>query len=167
MLLRRFRSACSGIICAIRLSYYRLMGVKIGKKCYISTGAHLDIHIRRCRMTIGNGVNISSGCWILGHTGFEPVKEGQETKLEDNVRIFVNAVILPGVKVGENSVVGACCVVVRDVPPNVVVMGNPARVVRHLKDKKTVDSIVDSKPLGSGARSVIVPEVSKAPRDQI
>ncbi|MHA1291999.1 MAG: DapH/DapD/GlmU-related protein [Promethearchaeota archaeon] len=72
----------------------------------------------------------------MGHTGYRPLKDGQETKIEDNVKIFVNSIILPGIKIGKNSVVGAGSVVMKDVPPNVVVMGNPARVVMHLEENK-------------------------------
>jgi acetyltransferase-like isoleucine patch superfamily enzyme len=51
----------------------------------------------------------------------------------DNVWIGAHAIILPGVTVGDNSVVAAGSVVRDDVPPNTVVSGNPARVVRSLK----------------------------------
>jgi acetyltransferase-like isoleucine patch superfamily enzyme len=52
--------------------------------------------------------------------------------IRDNVWIGMNAVVLKGVTIGENSVVAAGAVVTRDVPPNVVVAGNPAQVVREL-----------------------------------
>jgi len=106
------------------------MGIKIGKGTYISMNAHLDV--RRGKISIGNNVDIGKGACILSHTGYQEVKEGQITAIEDNVRIFVNSIILPGVKIGRNSIVGAGAVVMRDIPPNVVVLGNPARVVKHL-----------------------------------
>jgi acetyltransferase-like isoleucine patch superfamily enzyme len=109
--------------------YYRFMGIKIGKKAFISVKANLDV--RRGDITIGDRVEIGRGVCILSHTGWEEVKEGQVTVIEDNARLFVNSIILPGVKIGENSIVGAGSVVMRDIPPNVVVMGNPARVIRH------------------------------------
>ena len=49
----------------------------------------------------------------------------------------MNAVVLPGVKIGENSIVGAGTVVAGDVPPDVVVMGNAARVIQRLESKET------------------------------
>ncbi|HYT29816.1 MAG TPA: acyltransferase, partial [Actinomycetota bacterium] len=52
--------------------------------------------------------------------------------LERNVWVGGQAAVLPGVRIGENSVVGFRAVVTGDVPPNVVVAGNPARVVREL-----------------------------------
>jgi len=52
--------------------------------------------------------------------------------LEDNVWIGDSALVTKGVTIGENSVVGAWSVVTRDVPANVVVAGNPARIVREL-----------------------------------
>jgi acetyltransferase-like isoleucine patch superfamily enzyme len=53
-------------------------------------------------------------------------------RIGDNVWIGMNAVVLKGVTIGENSVVGAGAVVTRDVPANVVVAGNPAKVVKEL-----------------------------------
>lgn len=52
--------------------------------------------------------------------------------IEDNVWIGGGAIVLPGVGVGENAVVGAGAVVTKDVPPNTVAVGNPARVIRPL-----------------------------------
>jgi len=53
-------------------------------------------------------------------------------KISDNVWIGMNAVILKGVTIGENSVVAAGAVVSKSIPPNVVVAGNPAVIVREL-----------------------------------
>ena len=52
--------------------------------------------------------------------------------LGKNVWIGAAAILLPGVTVGDNSVIGAGAVVTRDVPANTVVAGNPARVIRKL-----------------------------------
>lgn len=53
----------------------------------------------------------------------------------NNVWIGGKAVICPGVVIGDNAVIGAGSVVVKDVPDNTVVAGNPARVIRHIDDE--------------------------------
>jgi putative colanic acid biosynthesis acetyltransferase WcaF len=50
--------------------------------------------------------------------------------IADDVFVGARAFVLPGVTIGANSVVGACSVVTRDVPPNVFAAGNPCRVLR-------------------------------------
>ena len=52
--------------------------------------------------------------------------------IEDNVWIGGGAIVLPGVTIGENAIVGAGAVVTKDIPPNTLAVGNPARVVRSL-----------------------------------
>ncbi len=51
-------------------------------------------------------------------------------EIGDGVWVCARAFVGPGVRVGNNSVVGACAVVIRDVPPGVIAGGNPARVIR-------------------------------------
>lgn len=67
----------------------------------------------------------------------EPRNRGIEVAkpiaIEDNVWIGGSAILLPGVTVGLNAVVGAGAVVTKDVPPNTVVVGNPARVIREIE----------------------------------
>ena len=52
-----------------------------------------------------------------------------------NVWIGAGTVIVPGVTIGENSVIGAGSVVTRDIPANVVAVGNPCRVMREICDR--------------------------------
>jgi maltose O-acetyltransferase len=56
--------------------------------------------------------------------------------IEDNVWVGGGAILLPGVTIGRNAVIGAGAVVSRDVPPNMVAVGNPARVVKEI-DQQT------------------------------
>ena len=140
-MLKKIRYKWAVILSWFRVRYWRLMGVSIGKNCWISSGAHIDV--AQGKITIGNKVEIANGSYILSHTAGRRIlghtsgkSQNEGTVLEDNVRVFVNAVVLPGVKVGKNSIVGAGCVIVKDVPPNVVVMGNPARVIKHLESEK-------------------------------
>ncbi len=56
-------------------------------------------------------------------------------RIGNNVWIGANAVILPGVTIGDNSVIGAGSVVTKDIPANVVAVGNPCRVLREIGEK--------------------------------
>lgn len=122
---RKIRGRVADFVSSIKINYLRFMGVTIGKKCFISRKAFIDI--RRGKIVIGDYVSMAPGCFVLSHTGRQP--EGKATIIEDNVLIFVNSVVFPGVTVGKNSIIGASAVVTKDVPPNVTVMGNPARVI--------------------------------------
>lgn len=55
--------------------------------------------------------------------------------IKDNVWIGAGAVILPGVTIGENSVIGAGSIVTKDIPANVVAVGNPCKVLREIGEK--------------------------------
>lgn len=108
----------------------------IGSRTFVNYNfTALDV----AEITIGDDVQIGPNVQLLTPT--HPVEPApRRDKLEaarpisigDNVWIGGGAIVLPGVTVGENSVIGAGAVVTRDVPPNVVVVGNPARVVRSL-----------------------------------
>ena len=52
-----------------------------------------------------------------------------------NVWIGAGALIMPGVTIGENTVIGAGSVVTKDIPANVVAVGNPCRVMREIGDR--------------------------------
>jgi maltose O-acetyltransferase len=91
------------------------------------------------RITIGDDVQIGPSVQLL--TATHPVEaEPRLAKWEgswpitiaNNVWLGGGVIVCPGVTIGENTVIGAGAVVVRDLPANVVAVGNPARVVRHL-----------------------------------
>jgi len=132
MLLRKIRHQVARIVSRINKTYYGLFGVKIGKGGRISLGAHIDT--RRGGIVIGDYVEIAHGSYILSHTGFRSDKETKNTILGDNVRVFVNSVVFPGVTIGKNSIISAGSVVMKDIPPDVIVMGNPARIIQHLEN---------------------------------
>lgn len=68
-----------------------------------------------------------------------------DVKICPNVWIGAGAIIMPGITVGENSVVGAGSVVTKDVPPNTVVVGNPARVLREIGERDRIYYFKDKK----------------------
>jgi acetyltransferase-like isoleucine patch superfamily enzyme len=55
-----------------------------------------------------------------------------KTIVNDKVSIGTSSTILGGIQIGENSIIGAGSVVISDVPPNVIVAGNPAKILRKL-----------------------------------
>ncbi|EER9293197.1 N-acetyltransferase, partial [Escherichia coli] len=54
--------------------------------------------------------------------------------IKKNASIGANATILPGIIIGENSIIGAGSVVTKDIPDNVIVAGNPAKIIRPVDD---------------------------------
>lgn len=91
------------------------------------------------RITIGDDVQIGPNVQLLTATHpLEPEPrrakwEGsQPITIGNNVWLGGGVIVCPGVSIGENTVVGAGAVVVRDLPANVVAVGNPARVIRQL-----------------------------------
>lgn len=58
-------------------------------------------------------------------------KDGKRPVIGDNVAIFANAIIIGNIRVGNNVTIGAGAVVVKDIPDNAVVVGNPARIIKY------------------------------------
>lgn len=110
--------------------------ITIGARTFANYGlVALDV----ARITIGEDVQIGPNVQLLTPT--HPVEPGlRREKYEaakpivigNNVWLGGGAIVLPGVTIGENSVIGAGAVVTKDIPANVVAVGNPARLVRHL-----------------------------------
>ncbi len=83
---------------------------------------------------IGPNVSLITASHPLEPSERRTVTIGRPIVIERNVWIAAGATIIGGVTVGENSVVAAGSVVTRDVPPNTLVGGNPARVIRSIGD---------------------------------
>ena len=112
--------------------------VYIGKNCKISS------HTFICE-----GVNIKNGVFVGHNVSFINDKfpfavnqdfslknnsdwELMKTVVNDKVSIGTSSTILGGIQIGENSIIGAGSVVTKDVPANVIVAGNPAKILRQL-----------------------------------
>ncbi len=104
--------------------------LKLGKNFDIGTFTYINSHYG---VEIGNNVQIGSHCSIYSHSTIDR-KKGPVI-LKNNCKIGSHSVILPGVRVGENSIVGAFSLVKDDIPANVVAVGIPARVIRKLNTK--------------------------------
>jgi galactoside O-acetyltransferase len=139
------------------------MFAEIGEDCFIETPLHSNwgchnAHLGRgvycnSNLTLVDDADIYIGdrCMIApnvviataGHPVLPILREHNyeyafPVRIGKNVWIGSNVTVLPGVTVGDNSVIGAGSVVSRDIPPNVIAMGVPCRVVREIgeRDKK-------------------------------
>ncbi|MGW3724714.1 sugar O-acetyltransferase [Streptomyces sp. NPDC000851] len=124
-------------------------GVDVRPPLYVDYGSNITIGARTfvnynltaldvARITIGEDCQIGPNVQLLTPT--HPVEpEPRRDKLEaarpitigDNVWLGGGVIVCPGVTIGDNAVIGAGAVVTRDIPANVVAVGNPARPVRN------------------------------------
>jgi serine acetyltransferase len=100
-------------------------------------------------IVIGDGVMMANGTYITDsdwHSVYDRTARDEAVTpvhIGNNVWLGDHATVLKGVTIGENSVVAARSVVTRDVPANVIVAGNPARVVKKLDPGRPVRTRMD------------------------
>ena len=140
--------------------YMKEVFAECGNECYIELplranwgGHHLHLGnyvyanfnltlVDDADIYIGNRVMIGPNVTIA--TASHPIESGlrsrslqfnKEVHIGDNAWIGAGAIILPGVHIGKNTVIGAGSVVTKDIPDNVVAVGNPCRVLREVSDR--------------------------------
>jgi acetyltransferase-like isoleucine patch superfamily enzyme len=120
--------------------------IVIGDCVLISPGCRLSA----CsEILIGDGVMMANGVYITDsdwHGIYDRIARPAEdtpVHIGSNVWLGDHCMILKGVSIGENSVVGAGAVVTKAVPANVIVAGNPARVVRQLDPSQAMNTRMD------------------------
>lgn len=113
-------------------------GVTIGKNCKISSHTFIceGVHIED-NVFVGHGVMFTNDLFPRatnadGSMQTEADWKCIETFVKKGASIGSNATILCGITIGENSMVGAGAVVTRDVPPNTIVAGNPAKPIKTI-----------------------------------
>ena len=121
----------------LRLWLLKMRGMKIGKRTWIDREARLD-SLYPGLISIGSDCVVCSGAYVLAHDSSFKDKKPQPTRIGDRCFIGVNSVVLPGVSIGDGSVIGAGTVVVHDLQAGSVVAGNPARLL-YLRPEAPVE----------------------------
>jgi len=145
---------------AMRSNILKQLFSEIGEDCYIEPPLHANwggknVHfgngvyanfnltlVDDCDIFVGD--NVMFGPNVTISAGTHPIHPNLRRKkaqynvpiyIEDNVWIGAQSVVLPGVHIGENTVIGAGSVVTKSIPANVVAVGNPCRVIREINDR--------------------------------
>jgi len=108
--------------------------IHFGSYCIVAPGVRIRSAIG---VDVGNGCMLAEGVLITDadwHDSYHRIYPGKRAPvvLEDNVWIGDRATLCKGVRIGENSIIGAGAVVTRDVPKNAIAAGNPAKQVGEL-----------------------------------
>lgn len=119
--------------------YFRKQGARVGKDCRIQIRG---LGSEPFLISIGNHCTIAGGVAFATHDGAAWLFSAEDPTLQrfgrievlDNCFIGMGAILLPGIRIGPNSVVGAGSVVTRDVPPGMVVAKNPAVPVSTIEN---------------------------------
>jgi len=113
--------------------------IVIGDYCLISPGVRISaaqsIHIGDNCM-LAAMVTISDSDWHGIYNRIRPFRCTKPVVIENNVWLGERVIVMKGVTIGENSVVGAGSVVTKNIPPNTVAAGNPARVIKTINPNR-------------------------------
>ena len=118
--------------------------ISVGAGCFINYDAIL---LDCASIAIGDHVQIGPRVQLV--TALHPVDDHESRRagwesaapivIAENAWLCAGVIVCPGVTIGENSVIGAGSVVVRDIPAGVLAVGSPCRVLRKLNDKAAAD----------------------------
>lgn len=153
-----------------------LAGAKIGQDCNICSHCLIENDV-----VIGDGVTVKSGVQLwdglrvgddvfigpnasFANDRFPRSKKAPEkflqTVVEAGASIGVGATILPGITIGSNAMVAAGAVVTRSVPPNAIVVGNPAKIVGYVDADRSKAAASEGLVAEVGAQATQVAGVS-------
>lgn len=127
-LLRRLVMALRNRILSLQILFFRrVLGMDLDPQCRVSIRARLDFTNPR-GVHVGAGSYIAFGAVVLSHDMTRLLHT--DTYIGRNCFIGANAIIMPGVRIGDECIIGSGAVVTRDVPGHSMVAGNPAQVIR-------------------------------------
>lgn len=124
------------------IGYARSVGVKMGKNCRLLGLTPATFGSEPYLVTLGDHVTVTAGVKFITHDGGVWVFREHHPNIElvapisigNNVFIGIDSIIMPGVKIGDNCVIGAGAVVSRDIPSGSVAVGVPARPVKTIDE---------------------------------
>lgn len=148
--------------------YAKFIGVKIGGGNFIADKDHWPSE--PYLITIGSNCALTKGVKIFTHGGARVARRKYPNydvfgmvEVGDYCYIGTNSLIMPGVKIGNGSMVAAGSVVTKSVPPNMVVGGNPARILctvdEYIERNKTFD--LESKGLSYEQKRIFLLSLPK------
>lgn len=127
-------------------------GLKVGANFHRMGGVIIDP--AHCyHITIGDNVTLAPRVHILAHdastTMFLGKTRAANVRIGNNVFVGAGTIILPGVEIGNRVIIGAGSIVTKDIPDNLVVVGNPAKVICNIdeylakeKSKMNTDNVI-------------------------
>lgn len=122
------------------IEYARSLGIKVGKGCFFSTK---DFPHEGYLIEIGDNVRIAYGTSFYTHGGMYGIRKYYndpefeqfgKIKIGNFSSIGANCMIMPGVTIGENCIVGGGSIVTKSVPDGCMVAGNPAKFIGYTED---------------------------------
>lgn len=147
-----------------------LPGAVIGEDCNICDHVFVEGDVRvgdrttvKCGVQLWNGVRLGDDVFVGPNATFTNDRFPRskqypdtflETVVEDRASIGANATILPGVRIGRGAMIGAGAVITRSVPPNAIVVGNPARIVGYVSEGRDSTEVAEPTPPPTDAQPV-------------
>ena len=124
-----------------------LPGATIGSNCNICDGVFVENDVAvgnhvtvKCGVQLWDGVTLEDNVFVGPNATFTNdirprskiyPEKFLRTVVEEGASIGANVTILPGIRIGRNAMIGAGAVVTRSVPPNAIVVGNPAKIIGY------------------------------------
>jgi acetyltransferase-like isoleucine patch superfamily enzyme len=106
-------------------------GLKLGKRTDIGAFTYINASYG---VEIGDNVQIGSHCSIYSISTID--NKNGKVVIKENACVGSHSVVMPGVTIGKNSIVGAFSFVNKDIPDNVIAVGIPAKVVKEIKQNE-------------------------------
>ena len=106
----------------------KIYKMDLGKGVRIAHKAHLDKSINPKGIHIGDHTWVLNGAFVMAHDHCRALRT--DTFIGHDCVIGVNAIIMPGVHIGDEVIIGSGAVVTKDIPSNCIAVGNPAKVIK-------------------------------------